>query len=74
MEEKKRVRLLSYRDLRYEKGFDYTPEHIRRLVAQGRFPKPVKLADGPWSKVGFLEHEVDEFIERRAALRGAPAA
>ena len=37
-------------------------------VAAGRFPKPIRL--GPDSKsVGWLEHEIDDWIDRQVAAR-----
>ena len=39
-----------------------------RWVKAGRFPKPVQL--GPQA-VGWLEHEIDAWLEARAAERDA---
>lgn len=41
---------------------------IYRLIAQGRFPKPVKIGS---RSVAFVESEIDAWIEQRiAASRG----
>lgn len=40
-----------------------------RLRKANRFPKPVRLGS---NSVGYLEHEVDEWIRQRAAEREAP--
>jgi prophage regulatory protein len=40
-------------------------------IANGTFPKPIRL--GPKS-VGWLEHEVDEWIAQRVAARDSAAA
>lgn len=46
----------------------YSKSHIWRLVAQGRFPKPVPL--GPNSS-GWVEAEVQAWIAGRIAKRDA---
>jgi predicted DNA-binding transcriptional regulator AlpA len=46
---------------------------VYRLARLGKFPKPFKLSeDGNAS--GWLEAEIDQFIEQRAATRGNAAA
>ncbi len=40
---------------------------LYRLVAEGKFPPPIKLAEGGRS-VGWLEHEVDAYIASRVAI------
>jgi prophage regulatory protein len=39
---------------------------IWRLSASGNFPKPIKISRGC---TGWLEHEIDELLEARAAAR-----
>ena len=42
---------------------------VYKLIAEGRFPTPIRL--GPRS-VGWLEHEIDAWIQTRIAVsRGA---
>ena len=48
----------------------FHPVHIRRLVNAGSFPKPIQL--GPKS-VGWVEEEVDGWIEERVKERDAKA-
>lgn len=48
----------------------YSGMHISRLEAAGRFPKRIKL--GP-NSVGWLESEVNEWIEQKVAERDAQA-
>ncbi len=48
------------------RGVSFHPNHIRRLEKQGKFPKRVRL--GP-NRVGWLEHEIDEWIVDRIAER-----
>ncbi len=43
---------------------------IYDAVAKGRFPKPVRLGDGARA-VGWLEHEIERWIEGRVAARDA---
>ncbi len=52
----------------------YSPMHIRRLEASGVFPRRVKLSPGG-SAVGWIESEIEAYIEERIAERdGANAA
>ncbi len=60
------MRVLRYRDLRKEK-VSISRAQVDQLEAQGKFPKRVQL--GPMS-VGWVESEVDRWIEERAAARG----
>ena len=46
----------------------YHPEHLMRLVRQGKFPAPVHL--GPRT-VAFVEDEVNEWLKARIAERDA---
>ena len=46
----------------------YHPEHLMRLVRQGKFPRPVQL--GPRS-VAFVEEEVNAWLKERIAERDA---
>jgi prophage regulatory protein len=52
-------RLLSYKDLKPEKGIPYSRTHVGRLEDAGRFPKRRQIGDG---RVGWLEHEIDEWL------------
>jgi prophage regulatory protein len=44
----------------------YSRPHIYRKIKDGTFPLPVKLGD---KAVGFVEDEIDAWIEQRIALR-----
>lgn len=59
-------RVLPYPKLR--ERVDYTRQHLMRLEKAGLFPRRVQLGA---NKVGWLEHEVDAWIEARAAQRVA---
>ena len=52
-------RILSYEDLK-NKGIKFSRQWILHLTKEGKFPKSVKLGE---SSVGFLEHEVDAWID-----------
>ena len=61
-------RVLPYPKLREK--VDYTRQHLSRLEALNKFPRRVHLGE---NKVGWLEDEVDAWIEARAAERGQAA-
>ena len=44
----------------------YSPAHIARLEAEGRFPKRVKLGSG---RVGWVDEEVQGWLLARIAER-----
>jgi prophage regulatory protein len=61
-------RLVSKKELKSVCGIPYTPQHIGRLEAAGKFPKRVQL--GP-NRVAWLLSEVDAWLTERIAIRGA---
>ena len=60
------MRMLSFPDLKAEKGIRFTRQHIHRLVKQKRFPAPVKLGE---QTNAWIETEVDKFLEGCIAKR-----
>ena len=60
-------RMLTYKTLS-AKGIDYHPNHIRRLVHAGKFPRPIYL--GPRMPV-WLEDEIDAWIDAKIAEQEA---
>lgn len=62
-------RLVSKKELRTVCGIPYTPQHIARLEAAGKFPKRVQL--GP-NRVAWLLSEVDAWVSERIATRDTP--
>jgi predicted DNA-binding transcriptional regulator AlpA len=62
------MRLLSYDDLRPEKGIAYSRTQLWRLEKRSAFPRRVPLA-GRNGRHGWVEHEIDEWIASRIALR-----
>lgn len=65
------MKLLTYPQLRNEKGIPYSREHIRRLEAAGRFPRRAKLGDHSNAICAWAETEIDEYIAARFAKRDA---
>jgi prophage regulatory protein len=61
-------RLVSKKELKTVCGIPYTPQHIGRLEAAGKFPKRVRL--GP-NRVAWLLFEVDAWLNERIAFRDA---
>lgn len=47
-----------------EKGIDFHPNHIRRLVHAGKFPRPVYLGK---RRPVWLEDEIDAWIDSKIA-------
>jgi prophage regulatory protein len=67
------MKLLTPQDLR-DRGITYSPEHICRLVREGRFPRPVKL--GRQDKYGRnhgLASEIDAWLQEKLAAQGRSA-
>jgi prophage regulatory protein len=44
----------------------YSPAHIARLEADGKFPKRVRIGSG---RVGWVDQEVDDWLRARIAER-----
>jgi prophage regulatory protein len=64
---KMRPRLLSYDELK-SKGIHHSKTQIWRLEKTGAFPRRVQLTPG---RVGWLEGEIDQWIESKIAERNA---
>jgi prophage regulatory protein len=65
------MRILSFEELRSEKGIPYSKVHIWRLERDGKFPKRVPLGA---SRHGWSDSEVDEWIAARMAQRDSAEA
>ena len=52
-------RLVSKKDLKQVLGIPYSPQHIARLEAAGKFPKRVRLGQ---CRVAWLLSEVEQWI------------
>lgn len=64
-----RLRILTKKDL--QKKVPYTPQHILRLEKAGKFPKRVQLGA---NRVGWIEHEIDTWIENLMQARSHEVA
>lgn len=60
------MRILSIEDLRALKGINYHPSSLWRKSKAGSFPKPIKLGA---NKVGWIEGEIDAWLEARVQER-----
>jgi prophage regulatory protein len=69
-----RVRMLSFKQLKPEKGVPYTRQHLSRLEKTGQFPRRVRIGEGRFAQIFWLESEVDAWIEAWAAARDSKAA
>lgn len=59
------MRVIRERDLDFVDGLTRTTR--RRLIAAGKYPKPIKLSD---YMIGWLDTDVQAFIAERARLSG----
>jgi predicted DNA-binding transcriptional regulator AlpA len=59
------MRVLSFEQLRAEKGVPYSRQYLSELEKAGRFPRRVQLGGGSSAgaaRVGWFEHEIDEHL------------
>jgi prophage regulatory protein len=70
-EPRKPPTILSYSDLK-ARGIKFSRQWLVELIKDGKFPKPFKLAGA--HAVGFLESEIDEWIEKLVAKRDEETA
>jgi prophage regulatory protein len=69
MSVRRRMRLLTFPQLKAAKGVPYTNEHLARLEKQGKFPQRVPIGE---ARVAWIEEEIDSWIADRAAQRTTP--
>jgi len=60
--------VVSKKELKLVCGIPYSPQHIARLEAAGRFPKRIRLGQ---NRVVWLLAEVEEWLNERIAKRDA---
>jgi prophage regulatory protein len=60
------MKLLSLEQLKSEKGIPFSKPHLWRLIKANKFVKPVKVGE---KRIGFIEAEVDAWLETKAAQR-----
>jgi prophage regulatory protein len=64
------LRVIRLRELL--KRVPYSTSTIYARVREGKFPAPVSLGGNSGNSVGWLEHEVEAWIEARMAERSEP--
>jgi len=62
------MRLLSMGELRTVKGISFSRVHLYRLIKDGEFVRPVTISK---NRIGFVEEEVDRWLEEKIAKRDA---
>lgn len=60
--------VVSKKELRLVCGIPYSPQHIARLEAAGKFPKRIRLGQ---NRVVWLLKEVEDWLDERIAKRDA---
>ena len=61
-------KVVSKKELRTVCGIPYSPQHIARLEAAGKFPKRIRLGQ---NRVVWLVAEIEEWLNERIATRDA---
>lgn len=65
------IRFLSPR--RTSEKTSLSTRHQRRLEGLGKFPKPVRLGEGPNGRIAYVEAEIDAWLRDRLAGRDGKA-
>jgi hypothetical protein len=60
------MKLIPFERLGSDKGIYYSRDYLRDLVENCEFPEPIPVSS---RRIAWLEAEIDEWIERRAAQR-----
>jgi prophage regulatory protein len=60
------MKLITFSQLKPEKGIPYCRVHLMRKIDAGEFPKPVDLSQ---RRIAWVESEVDDWVIGRVALR-----
>lgn len=60
------MRLIPISELNAQKGINYSRPHVYRLMAAGKFPKPLHIGG---NRIAFLEAEIDEWIKSKLRER-----
>ncbi len=63
-------KVVSKKELKTVCGIPYSPQHIARLEAAGRFPRRIRLGQ---NRVVWLVSEVEAWLDERIATRDAIA-
>jgi prophage regulatory protein len=65
------MKILSYHDLKSLKGISYSKTQLWRLEKGGKFPRRVPLSGNPNGRHGWVDSEIDAWIQARIAERDA---
>jgi prophage regulatory protein len=65
------MNLLGIGELKTRKGIAYHRATIYRKIADGSFPKPIRLGE---ARIAFVESEIDDWLRARIAERDGKAA
>ena len=65
------MRVLSFRELKFQKGIPYSRQHVGRLERARKFPRRIRLSP---NSVAWIEEEIDAWLEDRAAERDSESA
>jgi prophage regulatory protein len=63
------MRILSFSELKSDKGIKFSRQHVHRLVQAGRFPRPVKVGE---NTNGWIEGEIDTYLIECVKRRDQP--
>jgi predicted DNA-binding transcriptional regulator AlpA len=67
------MNLITFNGLKAQ-GHPYTRRHTERLIAEGKFPAPLKLGEGRTGRIAWNEAEIEAHYARLAAARKQVAA
>jgi prophage regulatory protein len=59
-------RLITYKQLKPEKGIPFSRTHLSRLMKAKKFPQQVQVSD---NTVAWFEDEIDDHVAEKAAAR-----
>ncbi len=62
------MKIIAFPELRAF-GIGFSRVHLRRLIANGDFPEPVRLSP---RRIGWIADEIEAFLARHAAERSGP--
>ena len=62
------MKILRYAELKPAKGIPWSNVHLRRLEEEDKFPRRLNLGE---ATVGWVESEIDEWLEQRVKARDA---
>ena len=64
--ETKARKLVSFAELKPTFGISYSRRHIFTIEGEGKFPRRIRIGA---NRVGWLEHEIEAWIDSRAEAR-----